>query len=120
MMVCQVQLNGTEELLIGIARESRPALTLSDPMFALSDGAHRSRPRPSLNQLRPVECVFGWPHSTGGRMRATRWRYVSKSFPPFGDDFALGRIAPTSRRERRVSGKHNPEHPSPAMRATVR
>src|SRR5438270_10669923 len=81
MVVCQVQLNGTEERLIGIARESRPALTLSDPSLALSDGAHRSRPRPSLYQLRPAECVFGWPHSTIGRMRGARWRYVSESFP---------------------------------------
>jgi hypothetical protein len=45
-MVCEVQLNGIEELLVGLARELRPALTLGDPPFAFSDGAHWSRPRP--------------------------------------------------------------------------
>ncbi len=46
-MVCEVQLYGIEELLVGIARELRPALTLGNPPFGtFSDGAHVSRPRP--------------------------------------------------------------------------
>jgi hypothetical protein len=45
-MVCEVQLYGIEERLVRFARELRPALTLGDPPFAFSDGAHWSRPRP--------------------------------------------------------------------------
>ena len=44
MMVCEVQLNGIEEILIGIARELRPALALGYPPRPFSHGAHWPRP----------------------------------------------------------------------------
>jgi hypothetical protein len=59
MMVREVQLNGVEEVLVGIARESRPALTLGNPPFPFSDGAHWSRPSPPLRLVRPADCVVG-------------------------------------------------------------
>ena len=46
-MMCEVQLYGIEEILVRIARELRPALTLSNPSCGtFSDGAHASTPRP--------------------------------------------------------------------------
>jgi hypothetical protein len=38
--MCEVQLNGIEELVIGIARESRPALALSYPSLPFSGRHH--------------------------------------------------------------------------------
>ena len=38
MMVCEVQLNGVEELGIGIAGESRPALAAGDPSMPFNHG----------------------------------------------------------------------------------
>lgn len=82
-MVCEMQLHGVEELLVRSTRELRPALALGDPPLAFSDGAHWSQPAPSLLLTRPADLCCWWPQSTAGRMRRTRWRYVSKSFPPF-------------------------------------
>src|ERR1700726_1595206 len=81
-MVRKVQLHDVEELLVGFTRESRPALALGDPPLAFSDGAHWSQPLPWLRLMRPADLCCWWPQSTSARMRATRWRYVSKSFPP--------------------------------------
>lgn len=82
-MVCEMQLYGVEELLVRSTRELRPALALGDPPLAFSDGAHWSQPPPSLRLTRPADLCCWWPQSTAGRMRVTRWRYVSKSFPQF-------------------------------------
>jgi hypothetical protein len=80
-MVCKVQLYDIEELLVGSARELRPALALGDPPLAFSDGAHWSRPSSWPHLMRPADLCCWWPQSTAGRMRRGRWRYVSKSFP---------------------------------------
>ena len=58
-MVCEMQLHGIEELLVGFARELRPALALGDPPLAFSDGAHWSQPLPWLHLVRPADCVVG-------------------------------------------------------------
>src|SRR4051794_25316911 len=39
MVVCEVQLNGVKELLIGIACEYRPALTIGNPPVLSNHGA---------------------------------------------------------------------------------
>jgi hypothetical protein len=40
MVMCEVPLSRFEELLLGIAREARPALAVGDPMVAFRDVGH--------------------------------------------------------------------------------
>jgi hypothetical protein len=40
MVMCEVSLGRIEELLLGIAREARPALAVGDPAMPFGDSGH--------------------------------------------------------------------------------
>jgi len=58
-MMCEVQLNGLEELTIGFARELRPALTLGYAPLPFDGCHHRSQPLPPADALAPRRVVSG-------------------------------------------------------------
>ena len=86
MVMCEVPLSRFEELLLGIAREARPALAVGDPTVPFRDLGHwpLSSRLAGTSSAPPRASDGDAPVSTPGKILRARCRYVSRTLPVEG------------------------------------